>query len=125
MNTIRRQLLKFLRRGHTFEIIAESSYVGKVFYCTCKYDHRQVFGTWSISYGDQFASINENGRVDIHEGVENEDIEITCTYEDMIATATINISYDNQLTIECADTLTGTSGNAIARYNSTAINNAE
>ena len=125
MNTIRRQLLKFLRRGHTFEIIAESSYVGKVFYCTCKYDHRQVFGTWSISYGDQFASINENGKVTIYEGVENEDIEITCTYLDSIATATINISYDNQLTIECADTLTGTSGNAIARYNSTAINNAQ
>ena len=78
MNTIRRQLLKFLRRSHTFEIIAESSYVGKVFYCTCKYDHRQVFGTWSISYGDQFASINENGRVDIYEGVENELDEKRC-----------------------------------------------
>ena len=55
---------------------------------------------------------------------DNEDIEITCTYNDMIAVTTINISYDNQLTIECADTLTGTSGNAIARYNSTAVNDA-
>jgi len=107
--------------GHTLEIIADSSYVGKVFYCTCKYDGRVVSGSWIISYGDQFASINENGKVTIYEDVLGEDIEITCTYEDSIAVVEINISYDNQLTIECADTITGTSGNAFARYNSTVV----
>ena len=34
----------------------------------------------------------------------------------------ITISYDNQLTIEGADTITGTTGNLIARFNSTTVN---
>ena len=38
------------------------------------------------------------------------------------ATKTITISYDNQLTIEGADTITGTSGNVIGRFNSTTVN---
>ena len=121
MNKIRRQLLSINFLSHTFDIISGSSYTGKYFYCTCEYDGQQVFGTWSISYGDNYASINQNGRVDIHEGVVNEDIEITCTYGEEVAAKVITVSYDNQLTIECADTLTGTSGNAIARYNSTIV----
>ena len=43
-------------------------------------------------------------------------------YKGKTATKTITISYDNQLTIEGADTITGTSGNVIGRFNSTTVN---
>lgn len=119
---IRRRLLNFIPVvSHTLQIIAEDNYVGKVFYCTCTYDGQQVFGTWSITVGGSYASINENGKVTINEGVEDETITVQCTYAESSTEMDITISYDNQLTIECADTLTGTSGNAIARYNSTVV----
>ena len=122
MNKIRRQLLSIiLTEEHTFNIISDSSYTGKFFYCTCLYDGQPVSGTWEITAGALYATINQNGRVDIVEGTTSQTITITCTYLDEEATATIIISYDNQLTIECADTITGTSGNAIARYNSTIV----
>lgn len=106
---------------HTFNIISDNGYVGKYFYCVAKYDNEQVFGTWSIISGSQYASINENGKVTINEGVTSQPITIYCSYEGVSATRTITVSYDNQLTIECSDELYGTSGNAIARYNSNII----
>ena len=106
---------------HTFNIISENSYVGKFFYCVSKYDNETVFGTWSITSGSQYASINENGKVTINEGVSNSSITILCVYDGNTATKDITISYDNQLTIECASELVGTSGNAIARYNTTIV----
>lgn len=106
---------------HTFNIISENSYVGKFFYCVSKYDNETVFGTWSITSGSQYASINENGKVTINEGVSNSSITIQCVYDGNTATKDITISYDNQLTIECASELVGTSGNAIARYNTTIV----
>ena len=121
LSAIRRQLLSIQAFTHTFELISEDSYTGKVFYCTCYYDGKQVFGTWAISYGDTYASINQNGKVTINEGVVSEAIEITCTYGEDTVSKTITISYDNQITIEGQDTMTGTSGNVIARYNSTIV----
>lgn len=106
---------------HTFNIISDNEYVGKYFYCVAKYDNEQVFGTWSITSGSQYASINENGKVTINEGVTSQVITIYCSYDGFSANRTITVSYDNQLTIECSDELYGTSGNAIARYNSNII----
>lgn len=122
--SIRRQLLILASEGpftHTFNIISEDSYVGKYFYCTSRYDNDMVFGTWSLTSGSQYASINENGKVTINQGVTNQSITIQCVYDGNTATKTITISYDNQLTIECASDMYGTSGNAIARYNSDVV----
>lgn len=106
---------------HTFDVITEDQYVGKYFYCICKYDGEQVVGNWTLSEGSQYASINSNGKVTINSGVQSQRITIDCSYtvnnQSYTASKTITISYDNQLAIECSDTLTGTSGNAIARYN--------
>lgn len=103
---------------HTFNIITEDEYVGKYFYCVGKYDGNAVFGTWSIISGSQYASINENGKVTINQGVISQTIVIQCVYNGNIATRTITVSYDNQFTIECANEISGTTGNAVARYNS-------
>lgn len=106
---------------HSFNIISENAYAGKFFYCVSKYDNETVFGTWSITSGSQYASINENGKVTINEGVTGGSITIQCVYDGNTATKDITVSYDNQLTIECSSELIGTSGNAIARYNTTIV----
>ena len=67
------------------------------------------------------ATINENGKVTINSGTVNRTITISSTYvyNNQTYTNSTNtiISYDNQLVIEAADTITGISGNVIARYN--------
>lgn len=107
--------------AHTFNIVSEESYLGKFFYCICKYDGEQVIGTWSLTSGGQYASINSNGKVTINSGVENQTITVHCIYDEYSDDKAITISYDNQLSIECATELTGTSGTAIARYNSEVV----
>lgn len=102
-------------------INAPSSYTGKSFFCTCQYSGVTVYPTWAITSGSQYASINSNGKVTINEGVTDQSITVTATYSGQTETKTISISYDNQLTIEGADTMTGTSGNVIAKYNSTVV----
>ena len=106
---------------HSYAIVSESSYTGKHFLCTSTFDGQQVFSTWAITSGSQYATINGNGRVDIVSGTVNQPITLQCTYvsdgKTYTADKMVTVSYDNELKIECADTLTGTSGNAIARYN--------
>ena len=124
MSTIRRHALLGTSSGgvqpviHTFNIVSEDSYVGKFFYCICKLDGEQVIGTWTMTSGNQYASINANGKVTINSGVQNQNITIHCVYDGYSDDKTITISYDNQLAIECATEISGTSGNAIATYNS-------
>lgn len=107
--------------GFTYRLVCENSYIGKHFYCTSLLDGERVYSTWEITSGSQYATINNNGRVDIVSGTSNQTITVKCSYpyqgETLERTKDITISYDNQLRIECADTLVGTSGNAIARYN--------
>ena len=106
----------------TYVISGVSEYVGKSFNLTYVYNNRIVAPQWTIISGGQYATINEHGKVEIDVGVINEDIIVQAVYRGKTATKTINISYDNQLIIEGADTITGTSGNVIARFNSTIIN---
>ena len=111
--------------GFTYRLVCENSYIGKHFYCTSVLDGERVYSTWEITSGSQYATINGNGRVDIVSGTSNQTITVKCSYqyqgETLERTKDITISYDNQLRIECADTLVGTSGNAIARYNDEVI----
>ena len=118
---IRRRLLSIIiSQGevvHSFNIISDDSYVGKTFYCTGKYDGEIIYGTWSIISGSQYATINENGKVTINPGVHEQEITIQCVYDNVVAVKTITISYDNQLSIECPYEMSGTNGQAFARYN--------
>lgn len=120
----RRSLLSisFQSIEHTIDIISDSTYTGRTFYCVCQYDSLTVNGNWSITSGSQYATINSNGKVSIVEGTVNQDITIQVIYRGLSETKTINISYDNQLTIEGSSSISGISGNVIARYNSTIVN---
>ena len=106
----------------TYIISGVSEYTGKSFNLTYIYNNRIVAPEWTIISGGQYATINEHGKVDIDVGVINEDIVVQAEFRGRTITKTITISYDNQLTIEGADTITGTSGNVIARFNNTIIN---
>ena len=122
MNIFRRKLLSISLISEFLELITENSYTGKYFYCVCRYGNRQVNGTWSIISGGQYATINEHGKVEIDVGVIDEDITIKVEFEGKTAIKTINVSYDNQITIEGPDIITGTTGNIIARFNTTIVN---
>ena len=102
-------------------IFNQQQYTGKSFLLTSTYDGNQVYPSWSIVSGNQYVTINSNGKVTINEGVTNQLIEFQASYNGETDNKTITVSYDNQLTIESADTITGTSGNVIARYNSTVV----
>ena len=102
-------------------IFNQQQYTGKSFLLTSTYDGNTVYPSWTILSGSQYVTINSNGKVTINEGVTNQSIEIQASYNGETDNKTITVSYDNQLTIESADTITGTSGNVIARYNSSVV----
>lgn len=110
----------------TLQIIGESQYTGKSFILSAKYGDRTVYTTWSITAGSQYASINSNGKVTINSGVQNQNITVSASWtnsmnESYTKTKTITISYDNELAIDGASTMAGTSGNVIARYNGNVV----
>lgn len=103
---------------HILTIISDDEYVGKVLYCVAKYDDDTVYpGDWAITSGNQYATINTNGRVDIVSGTVEQTIVVQCSYGNIIQTKQVVVSYDNQFTIDCDSVMRGTSGNVIARYN--------
>ena len=110
----------------TLQIIGESQYTGKSFILSAKYANRTVYPTWSITAGSQYASINSNGKVTINSGVQNQSITVSTSWtnsmnETYTETKNITISYDNELAIDGAATMTGTTGNVIARYNGNVV----
>lgn len=128
MGIIRRHMLSVLTIGevnHTFAIISDDSYTGKVFYCVAEFDGNIVSAEWSLTSGSQYATINSNGKVDINPGVTGEAITVLCeyTYDGIVYNdwCTITISYDNQLTIEGPSAMEGTNGNVVARYNEVVV----
>ena len=103
------------------KIQGESEYTGKQFYLTAKFGSTTVYPVWSINSGGTYASINQNGKVSITEGADGNTIVVRAVYRGNIDDKEITVSYDNQLTIEGPDTMVGTSGNVIARYNSSIV----
>ena len=65
--------------------------------------------------------MNENGKLSVNEGVVGQHVTVRCQYRSFTAEKTFTVSYDNQLTIECASNVTGVSGNAVALYNSATV----
>ena len=105
---------------HSIRLIADDVFTGQTMYCKCLFDNKEVEAQWSLS-SHQYATINENGKLNIIEDTNSKFLTISCEHDGMSDSKTIIISYDNQLTIECADPIIGESGNIIARYNSTIV----
>ena len=55
----------------TLLIIAQSAYSGMQFYVIAKLNNTQVNPTWSITSGNQYATINQSGQISILTGAEN------------------------------------------------------
>lgn len=111
--------------ANNFEIHGPEQYTGKNLILTAFFNGSQVnASSWTITSGSQYATINQYGRVDIVSGTSNKPITVQATYTkygNYSDTITINISYDNQLVIQCPETITGTSGSCAAMYNNTAV----
>lgn len=108
--------------SNVFLIVADDSYTGRQFYVIAKLNNTAIHPIWTITSGTQYATINNNGKVTILEGTTSQPITVQATYGNLVKTKVISISYNNQLTIEGASTMSGTSGNVIALYNSTVVN---
>ena len=99
-------------------ISANSTFIGKVILCNCLVRGVPVAATyWRLTSGGEYATINQNGRIDVNEGVYNQSLTIQCSCRGSTVEKTIRVSYDNQLSIECLDKLVGTTANVVARYN--------
>ena len=102
-------------------IVAENSYTGKNFYLVANLNGRRIYPDWTLVSGDSYASINQNGKVTILSAADNSQITVRATYGFLNVTANMTVTYDNQLTIEGSDTMSGTSGNVIALYNNAVV----
>lgn len=105
-----------------FLIVAEDSYVGRQFFVIATLNSTRVNPTWSITSGNQYATINNNGKVVILQGAENGLVTISASYRGNTDTKSVSVTFTNQMTIEGADTMSGTSGNVIALYNGSVVN---
>lgn len=101
------------------EIQSPDTFAGRTLYLKCAYDEQQATASsWNLDSGGEYATLNQNGRLDVVEGTQNQTISVSCSYLQYTASKSIVVSYGNQLDIECADSIRGTSTTLIARYNS-------
>lgn len=106
---------------HTYVISGPSEFTGKSFTLQALYDGVPVSATWTIIGGGQYATINQYGRVDVIPGTTGQYIIVHAATGMDEAELLILVSYDNQLVIECPDTITGESATVIARYNNNVV----
>ena len=114
--------IRSINTGSVLELQGPSTFTGKNYLITATFNGQQVNpSTWSVTAGSQYATVNQYGRVDITSGTISQSITVTAQYVDSgntyTNTLTTTVTYDNQLTIQCSDTITGTSGNCVAVYN--------
>ena len=103
-------------------IVADDSYTGQQFYVIAKLNNTQVTPTWSITSGNQYATINQSGQVTILTGAENSLITVEADYDNLTDSKQIAVTYVKYLRIEGMSTLTGESGNVVALYQSQVVN---
>lgn len=106
----------------TFLIVAEDSYLGQQFYVVATLNNVQVSPTWSITSGNQYATINQSGLITILTGTQNSLITVEADYNTFTDSKQISITYENILKIEGLATMTGTSGNVVALYQLQVVN---
>ena len=117
MRLLRRGLLFKISVANTLQIVGNNSYTGREFLLTCLYNGYTITPTWSIDSGNQYASINSNGKVTIDETANNNAITVKAVYLGNTITKQIYVTYGSQLNIEISNVMTGTSDNAVARFN--------
>ena len=105
-----------------FLIVADDSYSGQQFYVIAKLNNTQVNPTWSITSGNQYATINQSGQVTILTGAENSLITVQADYDLFTDSKQLSVTYIKYLRIEGMSTLTGESGNVVALYQSQVVN---
>ena len=103
--------------GHDYQIYGPNQFTGKNFNLQSKFDGVPVTSQWVLVTGTQYAVINQWGRVDIEPDTVGEYIVVQASYMTYSEQKTIQITYDNQLIIQCPDTITGETGSAVALYN--------
>ena len=103
-------------------IVANDSYTGQQFYVIAKLNNTQVNPTWSITSGNQYATINQSGQITILTGAENSLITVQADYDNMTDSKQISVTYIKYLRIEGMSTLTGESGNVVSLYQSQVVN---
>jgi hypothetical protein len=115
---VKNLLPKEQRRIVVENLSPNDEFTGRTTYCRCLKSRQYLVGTWELTSGLAYATINSYGRLDIAEGANNQEITISFwNGGSKSITKTITVSYGSQLDIECSDTISGTSGNVIARYN--------
>lgn len=105
-----------------FLIVANDAYTGNQFYVIAKLNNTQVNPTWSITSGNQYATINQSGQISILTGAENSLITVKADFDSFSDSKQITVTYDNFMSIEGLSSMTGTSGNVIALYHSQVVN---
>lgn len=103
--------------GHDFIIYGPDEFTGKNFNLQAKYDSVPVNVQWTVITRNEYATINQWGRVDIAPGTVGEYIVVQAVYGLLSEQKTIEITYDNQLVIQCPEIITGVSGSVVALYN--------
>ena len=107
----------------TLLIIAQSAYSGMQFYVIAKFNNTTITPTWSITSGNQYATIDNSGKVTILEGANNSLITVNAVYNSIYTDhKDINVTFLNPLRIVGQSTLTGELGNVVALYNNQVVN---
>jgi hypothetical protein len=100
------------------EITNDGEFAGKTFICRCELNKKPVIGgQWSLLEGQQYAEMNQNGKVEVKPGASGGSITVKCQYQGYAATKSIRVSYGDQLAVEGPDRFVGTAGNVVAVYN--------
>lgn len=105
-----------------FLIVADDSYTGKQFYVIAKLNNTTVSPSWSVTSGNQYATIDSAGQVTILTGADNSLITVSASYGDFSDSKQISVTYDSFLRIEGLSSMTGVSGNLVALYQSNVVN---
>lgn len=80
--------------SHTFEIVDyQSTFTGESIQLNCEFDGTTVSGTWSITSGSNYASINNSGLLTLNQNANNSSIEITATYQNYSDIVTMTVTY--------------------------------
>lgn len=116
-----RRLLLKRKQASRLEIEAPEQYRGKTFNVTALYNGAQCAPFWSITSGNEYATINQNGRIDIDSSARNVLITIRADYRNRIVEKTITVSYDAEFQVLCPDTITGSEGTFYVIYDGTDV----
>ena len=107
----------------TLLIIAQSAYSGMQFYVIAKFNGTTVTPTWSITSGNQYATIDNSGKVTILQGANNSLITVNAVYNSIYTDhKDISVTFINPLRIIGQSNLTGELGNVVALYNNQVVN---